>query len=322
MAGRERAGDTGMKRVTVLTPCFNEEANVREVYEQVRAVFDGLPGYEREHLFIDNASTDETVRILREIAAEDQAVKVIVNTRNFGHIRSPYYGLLRGSGDCVIALVADLQDPPELIRDFLSKWEEGFKVVIGVRAGSDEGRVMRAVRNAYYRLLRRLSDVDQIAGFTGFGLYDHEVIETLRRIDDPYPYFRGLICDLGYARAEIPYHQKVRKGGITKNNFYSLYDTAMLGITNHSKVPLRLATMAGFAMSFLSLIVALGYLIAKLIFWSELSMGMAPLVIGLYLLASVLLFFLGILGEYISSIQTQVQKRPLVIEKERINFED
>jgi glycosyltransferase involved in cell wall biosynthesis len=310
-----------MKRVSVLTPCYNEEANVREVWQRVRELFATLPGYEREHLFIDNASTDKTVAILRELAAEDPAVKVIVNTRNFGHIRSPYHGLLEATGDCVIVLVADLQDPPELIPDFLQKWEEGVPVVVGVRASTDEGWLMRAVRGAYYRLVRRLSDIDQIPGFTGFGLYDRRVIDMLRQIDDPYPYFRGLICDLGYERVEIPYHQAMRKRGITKNNFYSLYDMAMLGITNHSKVPLRLATMVGFAMSFVSLLVALGYLIAKLILWNSLSMGMAPLVIGLYLLASVLLLFIGILGEYIGAIQTQVQKRPLVIEKERIGFD-
>jgi glycosyltransferase involved in cell wall biosynthesis len=310
-----------MKRVSILTPCYNEEANVREVWRQVREIFDALPEYEREHLFIDNASTDKTVDILRELAAEDPAVKVIVNTRNFGHIRSPHHALFATSGDCVISLVADLQDPPELIPTFLEKWEEGVLVVVGVRASTDEGWFMRFVRGAYYRLVRRLSDIDQIPGFTGFGLYDRKVVDTLRQIDDPYPYFRGLICDLGFERAEIPYHQAMRKRGITKNNFYSLYDMAMLGITNHSKVPLRLATMVGFAMSFVSLLIAIGYLIAKLVFWSSLSMGMAPLVIGLYLLASVLLFFIGVLGEYIGSIQTQVQKRPLVIEKERIGFD-
>jgi polyisoprenyl-phosphate glycosyltransferase len=310
-----------MTLVTVLTPCFNEEDNVREVYERVRAVFLGLPGYEREHLFIDNASTDATVQILRELAAEDPAVKVIVNTRNFGHVRSPYYGLLEGTGACVIAIVADLQDPPDLIPEFIRQWEQGYKVVIGVRESTDEGVVMRTVRNAYYTLVRKLSDVEQIPGFTGFGLYDAEVIETLRKIDDPYPYFRGLICDLGYQRAAITYHQKVRKRGITKNNFFTLYDVAMLGITNHSKVPLRLATMTGFTMSLISLLVAIGYLIAKLVFWNSLQMGMAPLVIGLYLLASVLLLFIGILGEYIGAIHTQVQRRPLVIERERINFD-
>ena len=310
-----------MTLVTILTPCFNEEDNVREVYERVRDIFAELPHHEREHLFIDNASTDGTVAILRELAARDSAVKVIVNTRNFGHIRSPYHGLLEGTGECVVVLVADLQDPPELIPHFIREWEEGYKVVIGVRESSDEGVIMRTIRSVYYGLVRRLSDVDQIPGFTGFGLYDSEVVETLRKIDDPYPYFRGLICDLGYQRAAIAYHQNVRKRGITKNNFYTLYDMAMLGITNHSKVPLRLASMAGFALSLISLLVAFGYLIAKIILWNSLQMGMAPLVIGLYLLASVLLLFIGILGEYIGAIHTQVQRRPLVIERERINFE-
>jgi glycosyltransferase involved in cell wall biosynthesis len=310
------------KTISVLTPCYNEEDNVREVYRQVREVFAGLPEYDYEHIFIDNASRDRTVEILRELAAEDRRVKVIVNTRNFGHIRSPYHGLLQARGDAVIALVADLQDPPEMIVDFLRKWEEGYKVVIAVKTQSRESRVMFAVRKAYYRLVRRLSEIELVDNFTGFGLYDQEVIQKLREIDDPYPYFRGLICDLGYERAEVPYTQPRRARGITKNNFYTLYDMAMLGITNHSKVPLRLATMTGFAMSLLSLLVALGYLIYKLVEWKNFQLGMAPLVIGLFFFASVQLTFIGILGEYIGAIHTQVLKRPLVVEKERINFDE
>jgi polyisoprenyl-phosphate glycosyltransferase len=309
-----------MKLISVVTPCYNEVENVDELYQRVRDVFAGLPGYDFEHIFIDNASTDGTVDALRVIAAKDKRVRVIVNWRNFGQVRSPYHALLESRGECSVVLVADLQDPPEMIPQFVEKWEEGYKIVVGVRDSSDEGRIMKRARLFYYRLLRRVSEVDQIPGLTGFGLYDHEVIETLRLIDDPYPYFRGLITYMGFSRFEIPYHQKLRKHGITKNNFYTLYDLAMLGIINHSKVPLRLATMAGFVMSFLSLLVALGYLIAKLVLWNSLGMGMAPLVIGLYLLSSVLLFFLGITGEYIGAIHTQVQKRPLVIERERINF--
>lgn len=310
-----------MKTISILTPCYNEEENVREVYRQVREVMAALPQYEYEHLFIDNASQDHTVDILRELAAEDKRVKVIVNTRNFGHIRSPYHGLLQARGEAVIKLVADLQDPPEMIPEFLRKWEEGYKVVIAVKKESRESRLMFAVRKAYYRLVQRLSEIELVENFTGFGLYDREVIEKLREVDDPYPYFRGLICDLGYERAEIPYTQPQRARGITKNNFYTLYDMAMLGITNHSKVPLRLATMTGFAMSLLSLLVALGYLVYKLVEWKNFQLGMAPLVIGLFFFASVQLIFIGILGEYIGAIHTQVLKRPLVVEKERINFE-
>ena len=309
-----------MKLISILTPTYNEEDNVREVYAQVRAVFAGLPEYDYEHIFIDNASRDRTVEILRELAAEDPRVRVIVNTRNFGHIRSPYHGILQARGDAVIPLVADLQDPPEMIVDFLRQWEAGYKIVIAVKTESRESRLMFAVRKAYYRLMERLSEIELVQNFTGFGLYDREVIQKLREIGDPYPYFRGLICDLGYARAEIPFTQPRRARGITKNNFYTLYDIAMLGITNHSKVPLRLATMTGFAMSLLSLLVALGYLVYKIVEWKNFQVGMAPLVIGLFFFASVQLTFIGILGEYIGAIHTQVLRRPLVVEKERINF--
>jgi glycosyltransferase involved in cell wall biosynthesis len=312
--------------ISVVTACYNEEENVAEVYRQVRAVVETLPprngeSYTYEHLFIDNASVDRTVEILRGICASDRHVKVIVNTRNFGHIRSPFHGLLQARGDAVISIVADLQDPPDMIREFVARWEAGAKVVIGVKKESQESRVMSLIRGLFYRIIDRLSEVPQVRHFTGFGLYDRVVMDTLREIDDPYPYFRGLIADLGYARAEIPYSQPGRSRGITKNNFYTLYDMAMLGITNHSKVPLRLAAMAGFALSLVALIVAVVYLVLKLIWWQTFDLGLAPLVIGVYFLGSVQLFFIGILGEYIGSIQTQIHHRPLVIEKERINFD-
>jgi len=310
-----------LKLISVVTACFNEEENIREVYEQVRAVFIDLPQYEYEHIFIDNASKDRTVGILKGIAQEDHRVKIIVNTRNFGHIRSPYHALMQAKGDAVISIVADLQDPPIMIKKFIKKWEEGYKIVIGVKAQSEESPLFFAIRKAYYNLVGRLSEIELIKNFTGFGLYDQRVIETLRSIEDPYPYFRGLICDIGFERAVIEYIQPLRKRGFTKNNFYTLYDMAMLGITNHSKVPLRLATMTGFAVAFLNLIVALGYFVYKLIFWNSFTVGIAPLVIGLFFFASVQLFFIGIIGEYIGSIHTQVLKRPLVVEKERINFD-
>jgi len=317
---------TSVPFISVVTACYNEEENVAEVYRQVRAVVETLPprngeSYTYEHLFIDNASVDRTVEILRGICAIDRHVKVIVNTRNFGHIRSPFHGLLQASGDAVISIVADLQDPPDMIREFVARWEAGAKVVIGVKRESHESRVMSLIRGLFYRIIDRLSEVPQVRHFTGFGLYDRVVMDTLREIDDPYPYFRGLIADLGYARAEIPYSQPGRNRGITKNNFYTLYDMAMLGITNHSKVPLRLAAMAGFALSLVALIVAVVYLVLKLIWWQTFDLGLAPLVIGVYFLGSVQLFFIGILGEYIGSIQTQIHHRPLVIEKERINFD-
>jgi len=315
-----------MPFISVVTACYNEEQNVAEVYRQVREVMQSLPPrdgepYTWEHLFIDNASSDRTVEILRGICAEDRRVKVIVNTRNFGHIRSPFHGLLEARGDAVISIVADLQDPPEMIREFVARWEEGYRVVVAVKKESLERKSMFFVRTLYYKILGRLSDVPLIENFTGFGLYDRVVMDKLREIDDPYPYFRGLICDLGYERIEIPYVQPDRVRGVTKNNFYSLYDMAMLGITNHSKVPLRLAAMAGFLLSLLALLAALVYLVLKLAFWSEFNLGLAPLLIGIYFFGSVQLFFIGVLGEYILSIHTQVYHRPLVVEKERINFD-
>ncbi len=310
-----------LKLISIVTACFNEEENVKELYEQVKAVFIDLPQYDYEHIFIDNASKDRTVTILKGIAQKDRRVKIIVNTRNFGHIRSPFHGLMQAKGDAVISIVADLQDPPIMIKEFIKKWEEGYKIVIGVKTQSEESKLFFAIRKAYYNLVSRLSEIELIKNFTGFGLYDQKVIETLRSVKDPYPYFRGLICDIGFERAVIEYLQPSRKRGFTKNNFYTLFDMAMLGITNHSKVPLRLATMTGFAVAILNLIVALGYFVYKLIFWYSFNVGIAPLVIGLFFFASVQLFFIGIIGEYIGSIHTQVLKRPLVVEKERINFD-
>ena len=311
-----------MKLISIVTACYNEDENVREVYEQVRKVMAGLPGYDYEHIFIDNASKDRTVAILRELAKEDKRVKVIVNARNFGHIRSPCHAILQARGDAVISIVADLQDPPAMIADFVRKWEEGYKVVMGIKKGSQESILMFALRRLYYRTLRRLSDVELVEHFTGFGLYDRQVIEILKTLGDPYPYFRGLIADIGFEIAKVEYVQPARKLGITKNNFYTLYDMAMLGLTSYTKVPLRLATMLGFASAALSLLVALFYLVYKLIFWNSFELGLAPLVVGIFFFSSVQLIFLGIVGEYVGSIHTYVRHMPLVVEKERINFSD
>jgi len=310
-----------LKNISVVTACFNEEYNIRDIYEQVKSVFCDLPQYNYEHIFIDNASADQTVIILKEIAKTDRKVKIIVNSRNFGHIRSPYHALLQAKGEAVISIVADLQDPPILIKDFIKKWEEGYKIVIGVKTKSEESPLFFAIRKAYYNLVGRLSEIELIKNFTGFGLYDQKVIEILRGIEDPYPYFRGLICDIGFERAVVKYMQPLRKRGFSKNNIYTLYDMAMLGITNHSKVPLRLATMTGFIVALMSLLVALGYFGYKLIFWDNFQVGMAPLVIGLFFFTSVQLFFIGVIGEYVGAIHTQVLKRPLVVEKERVNFD-
>lgn len=308
--------------ISVFTPCFNEEENVEPLYQRIKAAFDSLPGYRYEHVFIDNASTDRTVERIKQLARADRAVKLIVNNRNFGHIRSPLHAFYALRGDAVIGMASDLQDPPELIPQFVEKWAQGYKVVIGVKPSSRESLVMANLRRLYYRFVNRISDVPLIPNFTGFGLYDREVVEKIREIDDRYPYFRGLIADLGFPRAEIPFLQPRRERGITKNNFYTLYDIAMLGITNHSKLPLRIAAFCGFSLSFVSLTIALGYLVAKLLYWNSFSLGTAPLVIGMFFLGAVQLFFIGILGEYIGAIHTQVHKRPLVTEKERVNFDD
>jgi glycosyltransferase involved in cell wall biosynthesis len=308
------------KFISVITPCYNEELNVNLIYSKVKEVFDNLPEYNYEHIFIDNCSKDNTVSILKEICKNDSNAKLIVNTRNFGWMRSPYYALLQSSGDATILIVADLQDPPEMINKFLEKWEQGYKVVIGVKAQAEESKLMFVIRSAYYNLINKLSDTELIKNFTGYGLYDKIVIDILKSLDDPYPYFRGLISDIGYEIFKFPYTQPTRKRGLSTSNFYALYDVGILGITNHSKMPLRLATFIGFVMSLCSLSIAFIYFIYKLVRWDWFSAGQAPLVIGLFFFSSVQLFFIGIVGEYIGSIHTQVLKRPLVIEKERINF--
>lgn len=310
-----------MKLISVVTPCFNEEENVEEIYGQVRAVFSKLDQYSYEHIFIDNASTDRTVSILRQISTDDKNVRVIVNARNFGHIRSPYYALLQTTGDASVVIAADLQDPPYMIRDFVEKWEEGFKVVVGVKSDSEENVVMFALRKLYYDLIERFAETDQIKNFMGFGLYDKSFVDVLRKIDDPYPYFRGLITEIGFDRAEVPYVKPTRKKGITKNNLYTLYDMGMLGFVSHSKVPLRMATFVGFSVAILSLLIAVAYFVYKIIYWQSFQVGVAPMVIGIFFFGAVQLLFIGIIGEYIGAIYTQVKNRPLVIERERINFD-
>ncbi|MEI7529714.1 MAG: glycosyltransferase family 2 protein [Elusimicrobiota bacterium] len=309
-----------MKKISVVTPCFNEEQNVELLYGAIKEIFRKLGAYEYEHLFIDNASTDGTQPILRRLAAADKGVKVILNTRNFGHIRSPYYAYTQAYGDAVITLAADFQDPPELIEEFLRRWEAGAKVVLGVKTNSGESGLMFAVRKFYYYLIDGVAEVKITKNNTGFGLYDRKVIDELRKLDEPYPFFRGLVSELGFETARVDYFQPERKRGLTKNNFYTLYDIGMLGIINHSKVPLRMAVFAGFLLAALNLAVALGYFIYKLVFWNSFSVGIAPVVIGLFFFSSVQLIFLGVLGEYIGAIYTQTLRRPLVIEKERINL--
>ena len=306
--------------ISIVTPCYNEEENVEVLHLQIVEAMTKMPEYEFEHIYIDNASTDQTLPILRQMAAKDHQIKVIVNTRNFGHIRSPFYGLLQAKGDAVICMASDLQDPPSMIPQFIKKWEEGFKVVMGVKTRSEESKIMYFIRTTYYKSLAKLSDVQLVENFTGFGCYDQQVIEILRQMNDPYPYFRGLIADIGFPTAKIEFTQSKRKRGITKNNFYTLYDMAMLGFTSNTKVPLRLASILGFLTSSISFLIGLFYLIYKLVYWQNFQLGSAPIVIGLFFFGAIQLLFLGIVGEYIGAIYTQVLHRPLVIEKERINF--
>jgi glycosyltransferase involved in cell wall biosynthesis len=309
-----------MRTISIVTPCYNEQDNVDELYRRVREVMAALPGYSYQHWFIDNASTDNTVEALKKLAREDSRVHLIVNNRNFGHVRSPYYGLLEAPGEAVVILACDLQDPPELITDFLKKWEEGFAVVVGQKAKSQESVLFFLLRKIYYKLVNQLAEIELLENVTGFGLYDRRVLEEFRSLGESYPYVRGMISELGFPVARVVYEQPKRARGITKNNFYTLYDVAMLGITSHSKVPLRMATMIGFLMAILSFLSGCGYLLYKLLFWQNFSVGIAPLVIGLFFLGSVQMFFLGIIGEYIGFIHTQVMNRPLVVEKERINY--
>lgn len=310
-----------MRTLSVITACYNEEENVEELYRRVRAAIASLGRYRYEHIFIDNASTDGTVAVLKRLAAADSNVKIIVNARNVGHIRSPMHAFRQADGDAVISLVADLQDPPEMIPDMIREWENGACMVLGIKRTSQENPLMFWIRKRYYRLVNRLSSIETFENFTGFGLYDRRVIDHVKSFDDPYPYFRGMIAEIGLPHKKLYYDQPARKRGITKNNFYTLYDLGMLGIVNHSKVPLRLATFAGFGGALVSFLAGCGYLLYKLVFWSRFSVGTAPLVIGMFFLGSIQLVFMGMLGEYVGAIHTQVQHRPLAVELERVNFE-
>lgn len=308
------------KLISVVTPCYNEEGNIEELCRRVAAVMKSLP-YDYEHICIDNCSTDDTVKIIKEIASRDKRLKLIVNVRNFGHIRSPYYGLLQSKGDACVLIASDLQDPPEMITEFVQKWEQGYKTVLAVKPEATESAIMFALRRAYYRLISRISEVPLVQNATGAGLFDRVVIDILRSIQDPYPYFRGLLCEIGFPIATVPFKQPRRSRGVTKNNFYTLYDLAMLGITNHSKIPLRLMAMSGFLLAFLSLLVAIFFLAAKLFYWDSFQLGTAPTLIGIFFFGAMQAFFIGVLGEYIGSIHTQVRGMPLVVELERVNFD-
>ena len=312
-----------MKKISVLIPCYNEAENVGPISRAVTEILEKeLPQYDYELVFIDNDSTDGTRDIIRGLCADNPRIKAILNARNFGQFNSPYYGMLQVTGDCVIEMVADFQDPVEMIPKYIHEWEKGYKIVIGIKTSSKENRLMYWLRSCYYKTIKKLSDVEQIEHFTGSGLYDREFIEVLRNLDDPTPFLRGIVAERGYRRKEIPYEQPRRRAGKTHNNFYRLYDAAMLSVTSYTKAGLRLATIFGSICAVVSMLIAMVYLVMKLIWWDRFPAGMAPMLIGMLFLGSVQLFFIGFLGEYIMSINQRVMKRPLVIEEERINFNE
>ncbi len=311
-----------MKHISVMTPCYNEEGNIQNIYQEVKKQFDGLPQYTYEHIFIDNCSNDMSRQILREMANKDKNVKVILNARNFGPNRSGTYGMLQATGDALICIVCDLQDPPEMIPIFLQKWEEGYKVVMGQKTKSKENFLMFQVRKLYYKIMELLSETEHLENVTGYGLYDKEVLKTIRWMDDPDPYIRGLVTELGYKWCLVEYTQRKREKGKSSYNFNSYFDFAITGLTHVSKKPLRIVTLAGISMSVASFIFAIIYLVMKLIYWDSFEMGMAPVLIGMFLLGSGQLACIGVIGEYIGAILTRITKRPMVIEEERINFEE
>ena len=312
-----------MKKISIMIPCYNEEENVVPISEAVvRELTDSLPEYDYEILFIDNDSKDNTRPLLREICKNNPKIKAIFNVKNFGQFNSPYYGMLQTTGDCTICMCCDFQDPVEMIPKLVHEWENGYKIVCAIKTTSKENKIMRFLRTCYYKLIRKMSDVEQIEHFTGFGLYDKSFIAVLRNLKDPSPFLRGIVAELGYRRKDIPYEQAKRRAGKTHNNFYTLYDAAMLSFTSYTKIGLRLATFCGIGVGFVSFLVGMVYLILKLIMWDNFPMGMAPVLIGMCFLGSVQLFFIGLLGEYVLNINTRVMNRPLVIEEERLNFDN
>jgi len=310
-----------MKKISVLVPTFNEEANVRSLCEAIIEEFhQRLNQYDYEILFIDNCSEDSTQAMLSELCKENHKIKAIYNSRNFGQLNSPFYGMMQTSGDCTICMCADFQDPVEMLSTFVREWEKGYKIVCGIKTTSKENKIVRFFRTCYYKIIKRLSNVEMIEHFTGFGLYDKSFIDTLRELKDPTPFLRGIVAELGPKRKEIPYEQPRRRAGKTSNNWYSLFDVAMLSFTSYTKVGLRIATFAGFTFAIAGFLIAVAYLILKLIFWQTFAAGMAPILIGVFLFGSIQLFFIGFLGEYILSINSRIMNRPLVIEEKRINF--
>lgn len=309
------------KTISILIPCYNEEENVVPMSEAIVNLFETqLTAYNYELVFIDNDSHDKTRELLREICSKNRNIKAIFNAKNFGQFNSPYYGILQTTGDCTISMVCDFQDPIELIPQYIKEWENGYKIVIGIKTSSKESKIMYFLRSIYYKMIKKFSDVEQIEHFTGSGLYDRSFVEVLRELKDPKPFMRGIVAELGFKRKEIPYEQPQRRAGKTHNNFYTLYDAAMLSITSYTKIGLRLATFMGCGVGLCSIVVAIIYLILKLIMWNQFQAGMAPILIGMCFLGAVQLFFIGLIGEYVLNINSRVMNRPLVVEEERLNF--
>lgn len=309
-----------MKQITFVAPCFNEVENVGILYERIVKAFEGLPGYTFDIIFSDNASTDGTVDVLRKIAANDPRVKVIVNMRNFGPWRSPLHAMHQAEGDGVIVISTDLQDPPEMVAQFVEKWAAGYKIVLAEKMKTADSLIMGNLRKTYYWLLDKIAESPQLRNATGYGLFDREVIKLILSTGDHFFYMRGLIAETGYEVALVPYNRPARQHGTTKNSVYDLYVQAMNGITAESKLPLRLSALLGFFMSCFSLLVAVIYFGYKLLFWDSFAVGQAPLVIGIFFIGSVQLFFLGVIGEYIGAIHSRIFQRWIVVERERINF--
>lgn len=312
-----------MKKISITIPCYNEEENVCAIHNALTDIFSVfLPTYDYELLYIDNCSTDNTRTLLKELTKKDRHVKAILNAKNFGQFNSPYYGMLQTTGDCTILMAADFQDPVEMIPKFVHEWENGYKIVIGTKTSSKENKLMYWLRSVYYKTIKRFSDVEQIEHFTGFGLYDKKFIDVLRDLNDPTPFLRGIVAELGFARKEIEYEQPRRRAGKTHNNWYSLYDAAMLSFTSYTKIGLRAATFLGFATAFVSFVVAIIYLVMKLIYWNRFNAGSVPMMLCMLFIGAVMLIFLGLMGEYILGINARIMNRPLVIEEERLNFDD
>ena len=310
-----------MKKISIVIPTYNELENIELLVNELNDLLnEKLSAYSNEIIIIDNYSTDGTRDKIKEICSRNENVKGILNAKNFGQLNSPFYGMTQATGDAVILMVADFQDPPKMILDFIDEWEKGYKIVIGIKSKSKESKLMYFLRTLYYKMINKIANVDHIEHFTGFGLYDKDFINILRKLEDPSPYLRGIVAELGFTRKELNYEQPQRKFGKTKNNFYSLYDIGMLGITSYSKVILRISTFVGFIVGGLNFLLSVIYLILKLIFWYSFPVGTAPILIGIFFLGGLQLFFIGILGEYIMNINTKILKRPLVIEEERINF--